>query len=316
MDSATEFKCRSSGTTRYSHQQLLRCEITQGDLRSRHQPRYYVFEALIGAKERSRIWDQPQFWEDAFLDAVARERDLLSLDHSPTAMLERYSKLSIPERKLWDLKEDRILATVLHNLIAYMIMLKVTKQEIYNIGYRLLGRCRLGSYFSHSISNLLECVAELSGNSVDLIPSASDSIYRQAFIITITDAHSTTGNALILEMYDTSFLLRTLGGAIESVRNLANILAIIMFAKAKVCILFEAVADQTKPLFHAIQAAAKRLSYEARQITNPIQFCTKMEVNMDGLQENLAALGIAEGVTFSKPNDVPRKYAKHKYNFD
>uniref|UniRef100_A0A0R3SBU8 TFIIB domain-containing protein n=2 Tax=Hymenolepis diminuta TaxID=6216 RepID=A0A0R3SBU8_HYMDI len=239
------------------------------------------------------------------------------LDHSPTAMLERYSNLSIPERKLWDLKEDRILATVLHNLIAYMVMLKATKQEIYNVGYRLLGRCRLGSYFSHSISNLLECVAELSGNSIDLIPSMSDSIYRQAFIITITDAHSNTGNALILEIYDTSFLLRTLGGAIESIRNLANIPAIIMFAKAKVCIILEAVADRvnatqiyckkTKSLFHAIQAAAKRLSYETRQIINPIQFCTKMAVNLDGLQGNLAALGIAEGVAFSKPNDVPRK---------
>lgn len=77
VDNSTEFKCRSSGTIRYSHQQLLRCSVSQGDLRSRHQPRYYIFEALIGAKERSRIWDQPQFWEDAFLDAVARERDLL-----------------------------------------------------------------------------------------------------------------------------------------------------------------------------------------------------------------------------------------------
>lgn len=77
MDSATEFKCRSSGVNRYTHAQLLRCTVSQADLRSRHQPRYYVFEALIGSKERSRIWDQSQFWEDAFLDAAARERDLL-----------------------------------------------------------------------------------------------------------------------------------------------------------------------------------------------------------------------------------------------
>lgn len=41
-----------------------------------------------------------------------------------------------------------------------------------------------------------------------------------------------------------------------------------------------------------------------------------MAVNLDGLQGNLAALGIGEGVAFLKPNDVPRKYAKHKYNFD
>lgn len=85
VDEPTEFKCRSSGTTRYAQGQLLRCVLNQAELRTRHQPRYYIFEALIGQKDRSRIWDQPQFWEDAFLDAVARERDLLgkfsSLSH-------------------------------------------------------------------------------------------------------------------------------------------------------------------------------------------------------------------------------------------
>ncbi|VDK21867.1 unnamed protein product [Taenia asiatica] len=199
MDNATEFKCRSSGVNRYTHAQLLRCTVSQADLRNRHQPRYYVFEALIGAKERSRIWDQAQFWEDAFLDAAARERDLLGLDHSPTALLERYAKLSVPERKLWDLKEDRILATLLHNLIAFMVMLKTAKQEIYNVGYRLLGRCRLGSHFSHSISSLLESIAELSGNAIDLIPSMSASIYQQAFIITTDAKKLTPGTASILE---------------------------------------------------------------------------------------------------------------------
>ncbi|VDM16576.1 unnamed protein product [Hydatigera taeniaeformis] len=200
VDNATEFKCRSSGVNRYTQAQLLRCTISQADLQSRHQPRYYVFEALIGAKERSRIWDQAQFWEDAFLDAAARERDLLGLDHSPTAMLERYAKLSVPEKKLWDLKEDRILATLLHNLIAFMVMLKTAKQEIYNVGYRLLGRCRLGSHFSHSISNLLESIAELSGNAVDLIPSMSTSIYHHAFIVTIDAKNSAPGTASILEV--------------------------------------------------------------------------------------------------------------------
>ncbi|KAM7537570.1 hypothetical protein Aperf_G00000069925 [Anoplocephala perfoliata] len=159
------------------------------------------------------------------------------------AMLERYSKLSIPERKLWDLKEDRILATVLHNLIVFMIMLKSPKQEIYNAGYHFLGRCRLGSYFSHSISHFLECVAELSGNAVDLTPSISDSIYREAFIVTIADPHPNPGNDVILEIYNASFLLRTLRGAIESMRHLANILAILMFQKAKACVILEAIGD-------------------------------------------------------------------------
>lgn len=310
MDNATEFKCRSSGVNRYTHSQLLRCMVSQTDLQSRHQPRYYVFEALIGAKERSRIWDQAQFWEDAFLDAAARERDLLGLDHSSTALLERYAKLSVPERKLWDLKEDRILATLLHNLIAFMVMLKTTKQEIYNVGYRLLGRCRLGSHFSHSISNLLESIAELSGNAIDLIPSMSASIYQQAFIVTTGAKNLTTGTASILEIYDCSYLLRGLSGATESIRSLSNVLAVIMFPRGRTCILLEAIEDRvavtqmhckkTKTLVYAIQKAMAKMSFQAKPIANPIQFCIKMAANPDGLQKSLGSLGVAEGVAFSK----------------
>lgn len=41
--------------------------------------RYYLFEGLIG-KDRSNLWDQMQFWEDAFLDAVSQERDMIGMD--------------------------------------------------------------------------------------------------------------------------------------------------------------------------------------------------------------------------------------------
>ena len=40
-------------------------------------------------KERSWLWDQMQFWEDAFLDAVAQERDIIGMDQGPTEMMER-----------------------------------------------------------------------------------------------------------------------------------------------------------------------------------------------------------------------------------
>lgn len=41
--------------------------------------RTYLFEGLVG-KERSSLWDQMQFWEDAFLDAVSQERDMIGMD--------------------------------------------------------------------------------------------------------------------------------------------------------------------------------------------------------------------------------------------
>lgn len=47
-----------------------------------------IFVGLIG-KDRSTIWDQMQFWEDAFLDAVSQERDMVGMDQGPTEMMER-----------------------------------------------------------------------------------------------------------------------------------------------------------------------------------------------------------------------------------
>lgn len=40
-------------------------------------------------KERSRLWDQMQFWEDAFLDAVSQERDMIGMDQGPSEMMAR-----------------------------------------------------------------------------------------------------------------------------------------------------------------------------------------------------------------------------------
>ena len=40
-------------------------------------------------KGRSTLWDQAQFWEDAFLDAVAQERDMIGMDQGPGEMMER-----------------------------------------------------------------------------------------------------------------------------------------------------------------------------------------------------------------------------------
>ncbi|OTF81688.1 hypothetical protein BLA29_014802, partial [Euroglyphus maynei] len=34
--------------------------------------RYYLFESIVG-NNRSNLWDQMQFWEDVFLDAVSQE---------------------------------------------------------------------------------------------------------------------------------------------------------------------------------------------------------------------------------------------------
>ena len=50
--------------------------------------RTYLFEGLLG-KDRTTLWDQMQFWEDAFLDAVSQERDMVGMDQGPGEMMER-----------------------------------------------------------------------------------------------------------------------------------------------------------------------------------------------------------------------------------
>lgn len=50
--------------------------------------RTYLFEGLLG-KERLRLWDKMQLWEDAFLDAVSQERDMIGMDQGPGEMMER-----------------------------------------------------------------------------------------------------------------------------------------------------------------------------------------------------------------------------------
>lgn len=40
-------------------------------------------------KERSTLWDQVQFWEDAFLDAVMLEREGMGMDQGPQEMIDR-----------------------------------------------------------------------------------------------------------------------------------------------------------------------------------------------------------------------------------
>lgn len=49
--------------------------------------RRYLFEGLLS--ERSSLWDNMDFWENIFLDAVAAERDAVGMDQGPAEMIDR-----------------------------------------------------------------------------------------------------------------------------------------------------------------------------------------------------------------------------------
>ena len=91
--------------------------------------RELLFEGLMH-KDRSGLWDNPQFWEDIFLDAVAQERESVGMDSAATEMVERYRGLSETEKKRLEHDEDRLLSTMLFNLVAFMVMMQMPKPEI------------------------------------------------------------------------------------------------------------------------------------------------------------------------------------------
>lgn len=50
---------------------------------------YYSLICSSSGKERSVLWDQVQFWEDTFLDAVMLEREGMGMDQGPQEMIDR-----------------------------------------------------------------------------------------------------------------------------------------------------------------------------------------------------------------------------------
>uniref|UniRef100_A0A670J3D7 MAP kinase-activating death domain protein n=1 Tax=Podarcis muralis TaxID=64176 RepID=A0A670J3D7_PODMU len=174
--------------------------------------RVYLYEGLLGrdkgsvwdqledaametfsmSKERSTLWDHMQFWEDAYLDAVMLEREGMGMDQGPQEMIDRYLSLGEHDRKRLEDDEDRLLATLLHNMIAYMLMLKVSKNDIRKKVRRLMGKSHIG------LSN---------GRELQIRPSGSRHIKKQTFVVHAgTD---TTGDIFFMEVCDDCIVLRS-----------------------------------------------------------------------------------------------------------
>ncbi|XP_026563860.1 MAP kinase-activating death domain protein isoform X7 [Pseudonaja textilis] len=168
--------------------------------------RVYLFEGLLG-KERSTLWDQMQFWEDAFLDAVMLEREGMGMDQGPQEMIDRYFSLGEHDRKRLEDDEDRLLATLLHNMIAYMIMMKVQKNDIRKKVRRLMGKSHIGLVHSQEINEILDKISSTTGKELPIRPSGSRHIKKQTFVVHAgTD---TTGDIFFMEVCDDCIVLRS-----------------------------------------------------------------------------------------------------------
>uniref|UniRef100_A0A3P8Z8T4 MAP kinase-activating death domain protein n=1 Tax=Esox lucius TaxID=8010 RepID=A0A3P8Z8T4_ESOLU len=168
--------------------------------------RIYLCDGLLG-KERSTLWDQVQFWEDAYLDAVMLEREGMGMDQGPQEMIDRYLSLGEHDRKRLEDDEDRLLATLLHNMIAYMLMMKVNKNDIRKKVRRLMGKSHIGLSHSQEINECLDKLANLTGRELPIRPSGSRHIKKQTFVVHAgTD---TTGDIFFMEVCDDCIVLRS-----------------------------------------------------------------------------------------------------------
>ncbi|KAM9423076.1 MAP kinase-activating death domain protein-like isoform 22-T22 [Salvelinus alpinus] len=168
--------------------------------------RIYLCDGLLG-KERSTLWDQVQFWEDAYLDAVMLEREGMGMDQGPQEMIDRYLSLGDHDRKRLEDDEDRLLATLLHNMIAYMLMVKVNKNDIRKKVRRLMGKSHIGLSHSQEINECLDKLANLNGRELSIRPSGSRHIKKQTFVVHAgTD---TTGDIFFMEVCDDCIVLRS-----------------------------------------------------------------------------------------------------------
>lgn len=102
-----------------------------------------------------------QFWEDAFLDAVSQERDMIGMDQGANEMMERYKCLSETERKRLEHEEDRLLSTALYNLTAAMVLFEVEADIVRNKVRRLLAKSHIGLVYSQEVNHLLDVVHNL-----------------------------------------------------------------------------------------------------------------------------------------------------------
>ncbi|XP_048644713.1 MAP kinase-activating death domain protein isoform X28 [Marmota marmota marmota] len=189
--------------------------------------RVYLYEGLLGrdkgsmwdqledaametfsiSKERSTLWDQMQFWEDAFLDAVMLEREGMGMDQGPQEMIDRYLSLGEHDRKRLEDDEDRLLATLLHNLISYMLLMKVNKNDIRKKVRRLMGKSHIGLGYSQQINEVLDQLVNLNGRDLSIRSSGSRHMKKQTFVVHAgTD---TNGDIFFMEVCDDCVVLRS-----------------------------------------------------------------------------------------------------------
>uniref|UniRef100_A0A915EZQ0 MAP kinase-activating death domain protein n=1 Tax=Echinococcus canadensis TaxID=519352 RepID=A0A915EZQ0_9CEST len=172
----------------------------------------YLFEEALINSTDSKLWTNMQFWEDLFLDTVAQERDLLGMNFNPEGLLEHYSHLTPVARKHLELSEDALLAEVMHNLIAFMVMARIPPDLICRKVRRLIAKSHTGLHYTQKITQLLDSLEWLRGNDIDLLPIASRQFTPETF--SVYPAWIKDSEMLTMEIYGDFLLTRSPNGSV------------------------------------------------------------------------------------------------------
>ncbi|XP_045763482.1 MAP kinase-activating death domain protein isoform X3 [Maniola jurtina] len=248
---------------------------TTSPLTSPETARTYLFQGLIG-KERSNLWDQMQFWEDAFLDAVSQERDMIGMDQGPNEMMERYKCLSETERKRLEHEEDRLLSTALYNLTAAMVLFGVEADIVRNKVRRLLAKSHIGLVYSQEVNHLLDVVHNLHGNDISLKALGSRAVRRATFTVHEGDA---AGALRFMEVRHDGLVLRSTQGTIVERWWYERLVNMTYSPKIRVLCLWRKNGGQTQ-LHKYYTKKCKALYY-----------CIKEAMEKSGRRQDAAELG-------------------------
>uniref|UniRef100_A0AAF5I3S8 MAP kinase-activating death domain protein n=1 Tax=Strongyloides stercoralis TaxID=6248 RepID=A0AAF5I3S8_STRER len=172
--------------------------------------KHFLYVDLIGSN--NPLWQNMTFWENGFFDVVAQERDKIGMDQEPSELIDRYSSLSDTEKKRLELDEDRILATLLHNMTAYMVMCGTDKKLIQQKVRRLLGKAHIGLIYSKKINQLLDQLPNEATNEIPLKPLVSRLMQKQSFAVNI--GSDSDCQLAFMEVCDDAVVLRAVTGSI------------------------------------------------------------------------------------------------------
>ncbi|KXJ17599.1 MAP kinase-activating death domain protein [Exaiptasia diaphana] len=203
--------------------------------------RRYLFESL--RNERSPLWDNMDFWENIFLDSVTAEREALGMAQGTVEMIARHKSLQQQEQKRLEVDEDRLLSTVLYNLVAFMISMDVDKTAIKKKVRRLIGKSHIGLHHGQPINDLLDNIQNVNGNDVDLKPSGSRQMKKQSFVV--HSGSSMNGDVFFMEVSDDCILLRTGAGIIVERWWYEKMVNITYSSKTKILCLWYRKGDDT-----------------------------------------------------------------------